>query len=55
MIVPDFELLGEGRRRLRLPCGSLLSVTTNSVPLPVSELNASSDIIRADRATSSLQ
>ena len=31
------------------PCGSPLMITTNSVPLPVSELNASSEIISEDR------
>ena len=31
------------------PCGSPLMITTNSVPLPVSELNASSEMISEDR------
>jgi hypothetical protein len=31
------------------PCGSPLIRTTNSVSLPVSELNASSETIREDR------
>ena len=31
------------------PCGSPLMITTNSVPLPVSELDASSEIISEDR------
>lgn len=31
------------------PCGSPLNSTTKSVPLPVSELNASSVTIREDR------
>jgi hypothetical protein len=33
----------------RPPCGSLLSTATNSVPLPVSGLKASSEMIRDDR------
>ena len=31
------------------PCGLPLMITTNSVPLPVSELNASSEMISEDR------
>src|SRR5262249_36328894 len=37
------------RRDLMPPCGSPLMRTTNSVSLPVSELNASSEMIREDR------
>src|SRR5215216_1481639 len=37
------------RRTFMLPCGSLLKTTTKSVPLPVSELSASSEMIREER------
>src|SRR5258707_6862707 len=39
---------GPRRRDLMPPCGSPLMRTTNSVSLPVSELNASSELIRDD-------
>ena len=40
---------GLRRRIARPPCGSLLSTATNSVPLLVSRLNASSEMISDDR------
>src|SRR5258708_31456280 len=40
---------GPRRRNLMPPCGSPLMRTTNSVSLPVSELNSSSEMIREDR------
>src|SRR5260370_42372630 len=40
---------GPRPRNLMPPCGSPLMRTTNSVSLPVSELNASSEMIREDR------
>jgi hypothetical protein len=40
---------GARRRVLMPPCGSPLRRTTKSVPLPVSALNASSEMIREDR------
>src|SRR5262249_37499202 len=43
------SIRGEVRRIFRPPCGSPLNATTNSVPLPVSELNASSEMMSDDR------
>src|SRR5262249_11444721 len=44
----SYLTLVSGRRNLMPPCGSPLISTTNSVSLPVSELNASSEMIRED-------
>jgi hypothetical protein len=47
-LVTDFEFWTR-RRALMPPCGSPLMRTTNSVPLPVSELSGSSEMTSEDR------
>jgi len=46
---------GLRRRILIPPCGSSLMMTTNSVPLPVSELKASSEMMREDPGDASIR